>query len=130
MTAPITALYAGLLAILLVVLGGIVIRTRVRERVSLGDGGNPAMLAAMRTHANAAENIPIALVLLFLLEVNGGSVTALHAYGIVLVVGRVLHAWGLSRKRSVNRWRQSGMVLTWLAILGLAVSLLVRAAGG
>lgn len=128
MTAPITALYAGLLAIFLVFLGGLVIRTRIRERVSLGDAGNPAMLAAMRTHANAAENIPVGLLLLFLLEVNGGGATALHAYGITLLAGRVLHAWGLTRQRTVNRWRQSGMVLTWLAILGLATSLLVRAA--
>lgn len=129
MLAPVTAIYAALLAILLVILGGLVIRTRVRERVSLGDNGNPAMLAAMRVHANAAENIPVALLLMFLLEVNGGSVAALHAYGIALLAGRVMHAWGLSRKKTVNRWRQIGMVLTWLVILGLAVSLLVRALG-
>lgn len=130
MTTPITALYAGILAILLIVLGGLVVRTRVRERVSLGDNGNKAMLAAMRIHANAVENIPMALLLLLLLEINGGSSTALHAYGIALTTGRFSHAWGMSRKNTVNRWRQGGMVLTWLTMGGLAVSLLVKVTGG
>lgn len=129
MITPVTALYAALLAILLVVLGLLVVRARIRERVSIGDGGNPVMAAAMRVHANAAENIPIALLLMFLLEANGGGVTALHAYGSALVAGRVMHAWGMSQKRTVNRWRQLGIALTWLVILGLAVSLLVRTLG-
>lgn len=127
MTAPLTAIYAALLAILLVVLGLLVVRQRLRQRVSLGDGGKPPLLAAIRVHGNAVENIPVALVLLLLLELNGGSPLALHAYGSTLLAGRVMHAWGLGRPQAVNRWRQAGMLLTWLVILGLAGSLLVRA---
>jgi uncharacterized membrane protein YecN with MAPEG domain len=130
MITPVTALYAALLALLLVVLGGLVVRTRVRERVSVGDNGNPVMLAAMRVHANAVENIPVALLLMFLLEANGGSAAALHAFGAALLAGRVMHAWGLSQKNSVNRWRQLGMVLTWTVIIGLAISLLMLVARG
>ena len=59
MTAPITALYAALLAIFLVVLGGLVVRMRIKERIAIGDGGNKAMLAAIRVHANAVENLVI-----------------------------------------------------------------------
>ncbi|MFP5441378.1 MAG: MAPEG family protein [Gammaproteobacteria bacterium] len=127
MAAPLTALYAALLALLLVVLGLQVVRTRIREKVSLGDGNNPAMLAAIRVHANAAETIPIALLLMLLLELNGGSAPGLHLAGITLLAGRVLHAWGLTRRRTVNRWRQLGMVLTWTVTIGLAVALLVKA---
>lgn len=130
LATPITLVYAGLLGIFLIVLGGYVVRTRIRERISIGDNGNPAMLAAIRVHANAAENIPVAVLLLMLLELNGGSALALHAYGVALLAGRLLHAFGLSRKKSVNRWRQLGMVLTWLTIIGLSASLLLRAFAG
>lgn len=127
MAAPLTAFYAALLALLLVILGLQVVRTRIREKVSLGDGNNPAMLAAIRVHANAAETIPIALLLMLLLEINGGGAAGLHLAGITLLAGRVLHAWGLTRRRKVNRWRQLGMVLTWTVTIGLAVALLISA---
>ena len=126
MTAPITAIYAALLAIFLVILGGLVVRTRIREGIAIGDGGNKAMLAAIRVHANAVENIPIALLLMFLLEVNGGGPLALHACGEALLVGRFMHAFGLFQRRNVNRWRQLGMVITWLVTLGMAFALLAR----
>lgn len=128
MMAPITALYAALLGIFLVVLGLLVVRTRIRERVAIGDAGNPAMLAAIRVHANAVENIPIALLLMFLLEVNGGEAWWLHALGEALVIGRLMHAFGLFQKKNVNRWRQVGMVITWLVILALSFALLARLA--
>lgn len=126
MLTPITAFYAALLTVLFVALGLQVVRVRVRERVALGDGNNPAVLGAIRVHGNAAENIPLVLLLMLLLELNGGSEVALHAYGATLLAGRLMHAWGLSRRRTVNRWRQAGVVLTWMTALGLAVSLLVR----
>ena len=113
MTAPITALYAALLAIFLVVLGGLVVRMRIKERIAIGDGGNKAMLAAIRVHANAVENIPIALLLLLLLELNGGSIWWLHAFG-------------LFQKKNINYWRQLGMVITWLVTTGLAFMLLAQ----
>lgn len=128
MTAPVTAFYAALLAIFLVALGGLVVRTRIREGIAIGDAGNKAMLAAIRVHANAVENIPIALLLMFLLEINGGSAWSLHAFGEALVVGRLMHAFGLFQKKNVNRWRQFGMAITWLVTLGLSAGLLVQLA--
>lgn len=127
MPAPITALYAALLALLLVVLGLQVVRTRWREKVALGDGNNPAMLAAIRVHANAVETIPVVLLLMLLLELNGGGAIALHLAGSGLLVSRVMHAWGMTRQHKVNRWRQLGMVLTWTVTVGLAIALLLRA---
>ena len=41
---PVTALYAGLHGLLLIVLSGLVIRQRVKQHVQLGDGGNEEML--------------------------------------------------------------------------------------
>jgi uncharacterized membrane protein YecN with MAPEG domain len=61
-------LYAGLLALWLVVLSLRVIQARRAARVSLGDGGNRALQRAIRGQANFAEYVPIALLLLLILE--------------------------------------------------------------
>lgn len=127
---PITALYAGLLAILVVVLGFRVVQARIREQVSLGDGGNKKMLAAIRIHGNATETIPLALLLMLVLELNGSGNALLHGCGVALVFGRFTHAFGLLQQKTVNHWRKAGMVLTWLATLVMAVALLVKAVAG
>lgn len=128
MPTPITAFYAALLTILLVVFGTRVVLARRKNHVSLGDGGNQSVLTAIRIHGNAAENIPLILVLMLMLEYGGGSYVAMHAYGSTLLVGRLLHAWGLSQPKKVNLFRVAGMALTWLVALGLSVQLLIRAA--
>ena len=61
MPAPITAAYAAVLAILIVVLGINVTMHRVKLQVPLGDGGNAQMLRMIRLHGNAAEYIPCLL---------------------------------------------------------------------
>jgi uncharacterized membrane protein YecN with MAPEG domain len=90
MTGSITALYAGILALLIVALGISVTVHRVKLGVSLGDGDNPQMLRMIRLHGNAVEYIPIALVLMLVYEINGGWHMALHAAGVALVIGRLL----------------------------------------
>ena len=73
MPAPITAAYAAVLAILIVVLGINVTMHRVKLQVPLGDGGNAQMLRIIRLHGNAAEYIPLAVALmLIMISVNGG----------------------------------------------------------
>jgi len=55
--------YAALLALLFVLLSIRTIRTRHSRKVALGHGDDPAMLRAMRVHANFAEYVPLALLL-------------------------------------------------------------------
>ena len=95
MQVSITALYAGILALIVVALAINVTVHRVKLRVPLGDGGNPQMLRMIRLHGNAAEYIPLALVLMAIYEINGGWHTALHIVGIALIAGRVLQTWGM-----------------------------------
>ena len=123
----ITALYTALCLLLLVALAFNVVRNRLKHGVSLGDAGNKDVTRAMRTHANATEYMPIVLLALAILELLGGSSTALHAYGAVFFIGRVLHAVGMNMKPSANRWRQAGIALSWLVMLGLSVQLVVTA---
>jgi len=120
----ITGLYAALLALWVV---GLLLRVsllRNRHKIGLGDGGVPAMARAVRAHANAIETIPLALVLLLILELDQTQPWLLHAFGIVLVVGRVLHGLGLSGASGYSFGRSVGIALTLLSIIGMAVLLL------
>ena len=73
----------------------------------------------IRIHGNAAEYIPIALLMMLVYELNGGARTTLHVCGCALVLGRVLHAAGLWNSNGPNFGRAVGQTLTWLTILAL-----------
>jgi uncharacterized membrane protein YecN with MAPEG domain len=126
MSVAVTAVYASILAVILTVLGMNVTIHRAKCKVPLGDGGNPDMLRMIRIHGNAAEYVPIALVLMLLYEINGGSHALLHTVGVVLIVARLLHVTGLWRSTDPTFGRISGPTLTWLTTLVLAVMNVVR----
>jgi uncharacterized membrane protein YecN with MAPEG domain len=128
MTGSITALYAGILALLIVALGINVTVHRVKLGVSLGDGDNPQMLRMIRLHGNAVEYIPIALVLMLVYEINGGWHMALHAAGVALVIGRLLQTGGMWTTEVPGFARGAGQSLTWLTIAALAVLNLLKLA--
>jgi uncharacterized membrane protein YecN with MAPEG domain len=120
-TVTITALYAAILALIVVALGINVTVHRVKLKVPLGDGGNPQMRRMIRLHANACEYIPLALILMLAYEINGGRHTALHLLGIALVAGRLLQTWGMWSTDNPGAARGTGQTLTWLSIAVLAV---------
>ena len=119
MVLPITLTLAGAAAILHIWLAGRVSRLRVLHKVSIGDGGNEALVRRMRAHANYGENMPIVLILIGLIELAGGDPRILWAAGIVFILARILHAFGMDRP-SPNRFRAIGMIATTLVMLGLA----------
>ena len=121
MSVSITALYAGILALIVIALAINVTVHRVKLRVPLGDGGNAEMRRMIRLHGNAAEYIPLALVLMAIYELTAGSHTALHVIGIALIAGRVLQTWGMWATDQTNIGRQIGQSLTWLSVAALAV---------
>ena len=121
MTVSITALYAGILALMLLALGINVTVHRGKLKVPMGDGGNPQMLRMIRLHGNAVEYVPLGLGLMALFELDGGWHGALHAAGIALIVARVLQSWGMWRTAMPNFGRVSGQALTWATIAALAV---------
>ena len=113
----IVALYAALLAILFVYLSIRVIGVRRRAHVAIGDGGHPELARAMRVHANFAEYVPLTLLLLFFVEGAGAPPLALHALGLLLVLGRAAHAYGVSESTENFRFRVGGMTATFSTIL-------------
>jgi hypothetical protein len=110
------ALYAGVNIFILLVLGVLVMLGRRRHKIVLGDGDNELFTRAVRAHANAAEYIPAALVGLVTLALFDPAtpVWLLHAAGISLTLGRLLHGWGL-HTGTLNFGRMAGMILTWLS---------------
>ena len=116
MPFKITALYAGLNGLILLVLAMRVARQRRGSKVGLGTGGDSALERASRIHGNAAENIPIVLILLGLAEACGSSPILLHAIGSALTLGRLLHVWGLMQSSGRSFGRFAGIILTWLAL--------------
>jgi uncharacterized membrane protein YecN with MAPEG domain len=121
------ATYIALLILMLVVLALLVIRQRYGKRIGIGDGDDPELLLAMRAHGNFVENVPFGLAALVMLPMLGANAASVHGVGATLVLGRLLHAIGLSRSSGASIGRGSGMLLTWLSLL-LAAGFLLRLA--
>lgn len=116
MLTPITALYAGILGFISLALAGLVVRARASENVIFGDGGSVVVLQRIRVHGNFTEYVPLALLLLLVLELNGASPLVMNSLGAALVIGRLLHAFGLSSSTGTTAGRFVGTILTWLVI--------------
>lgn len=113
----ITAFYAGLLALWFVLLSTRVIARRRSGRISLGDGGDAQLQRRIRGHANFTEYVPLALLLMAFLEMGRTSIYILHALGILLVLGRLLHGVALSYTDRFFLGRMLGMVLTFTVLI-------------
>src|SRR2546428_8931078 len=116
----VTPLYAGLLALWFLVLSWRVIQRRGKGTY-LGDGGDQGLLRVIRGHANFAEYVPLALLMMGFLEVSRFSIYALHALGIVLLIARLLHGYALSftEHSSFGGFRGRSLTFLVLAISGL-----------
>ncbi len=112
MSLTVTALYAGSLALWFLVLSYRVVGRR-RAGISLGDGGDPGMLRVVRGHANFSEYVPLALIMLAILELGGTPLIVLHVLGLALLAGRLLHGYALSFTQQFGFGRFWGTLLTY-----------------
>lgn len=129
MTFPATTAYfAALLALVYLGLSGWVMAGRLSGNVLHGDGGDPDLQKRIRSQANFGEYVPIALILIALLEARGASHGTVQGLLVALLVGRVLHPVGMFAPPNSPRQfacRGGGVLLTFGAILVAAVLLLV-----
>lgn len=109
-------LYSGLLGLIGIWLAMNVGKKRQQEKVSIGDGGNTRVVRAMRGQMNFVETVPMALILLMIGAVIGMPVVAIHAGGILLVVGRFLHAVHFTQDDAPGWQRRAGAMLTLLVL--------------
>lgn len=116
---PITGLYAGILGLLAVALANQVLWARINAK-DLPDWKPDT---TMRVQANFVENVPLALVLLYLLEVGGGAAIMIHILGAGLTLCRLGHAWGYSSNPGATYARLIGAQGTFvmLAVTGTAL---------
>lgn len=122
------ALWAALNLLVLLVLAFLVTRARGKHKVLLGDNSVPELTQAIRVHGNAVEYVPALLAALAVLAAVGASQWVVHAVGALTLVGRLLHAFGLSRNPGVTRGRFIGTLMTFIAFLVAAGALLYYAA--
>jgi len=114
----ITPLYASVLAILFVALSVRTLRMRHRLKIAVGDAGNQALLRAIRVHSNFAEYVPLSLLLISFVELSGASALPVHFLGLCLLVGRAVHAYGVSQLNENYAFRVAGMAMTFTTLMG------------
>ena len=126
-SARAAALWGGLLILLLITLSGLVVRQRQRLRIGYGDGESPELMGASRAFSNSAEYAPAAMGGLALSALVGVTPWLIHVVGAMFLLGRLVHAFGLSRSVGATRPRVIGMMLTYVPLLVLAVVLIAYA---
>ena len=82
------------------------------------------MLRAMRVHSNFAEYVLICLLLILIIELQGGSTIFIHLLCSALFIGRVSHAFGVSQLKEDYRFRVFGMAMTLTTIIAGSLYLL------
>ncbi len=123
MAPVVTALYGALNALFNIFLANNVSSLRRKHKVGLGQGEAPEMLVAIRAHANNAEFVPLAIVMMLLAEMCGAKSWTLHLYGGLLLAARVAHWIGLPRK-APNPFRFGGTAITWTGIVVMSAYVL------
>jgi uncharacterized membrane protein YecN with MAPEG domain len=127
MVFSVTPIYALALVPIFLVLWIRVSSMRAASGVSFGDGGNPVLLHRMRQHGNFIEWVPIVLILMILAEGMGAPAIYPHLSGVLLVIGRLAHPFGLKPDNAGHPLRYLGNGSNLLAVLvasaGIAASL-------
>ncbi|MFT4026890.1 MAG: MAPEG family protein [Novosphingobium sp.] len=90
--------------------------------ISVGDGGNEALIRRMRAQANFMENTPLTLILVAAVELAGQGGAWLAPAGAVFILGRIAHGIGMDGPFKAGR--PIGMLTTYLlqlALIGVGV---------
>src|SRR5215813_2861967 len=103
---------AAIFVLIFVLMAVNVTRLRSKYKVSIGDGGRTDLERAARVHANFAEYVPFAIQLLAFMEMQRQSIFIIHVLAIILLVGRLLHAYGVSQEPDNLTFRGLGILST------------------
>ena len=127
MVFTVTPLYALALGLIFLILFMRVSSVRSDAKISYGDGGNALLLQRMRQHGNFIECVPFVLILMILAEGMGAPALYIHISGVLLVVGRIAHPFGLKPDNAGHPLRYVGngtnMLATANAMVCIAVNL-------
>lgn len=112
-----TGIYAALFAFGLIALTFRVALLRMKHKVVLGAGENQELERNMRAHGNFVETVPMALVLMMILELNGALPWVIHWLGLLMIISRVSHFIGLTTGNGYGAYRTGGVFLTFAVYL-------------
>jgi uncharacterized membrane protein YecN with MAPEG domain len=112
MSVTISTIYAAILGLLFVPFTVYVGSYRAKHKILLLDGGDKELARRIRAQGNFIETVPLAVILIVLMELNGASATWLHTLGVVLVVARVMHYLTIATNPANTVPRALGMVGT------------------
>lgn len=115
------ALYAGLHGLMLMALMFNVSAARYRVKASLGDGGDEVLRRRIRALGNFAEYVPLTLLLLALSQHLGLGSLYVHLLGLILLLSRISHAYGISQPAEPMIFRMIGMTGTLLALFATSL---------
>lgn len=116
----ITPLIAAICALLYMYLSFAVIQQRLSTGVALGSGGESVLEVEIRAHANFAEYVPFALILLWFVETVTYEHSLAFILGCILIVARIAHVIGLRNPNNLMILRKLGIVATFIVILASA----------
>jgi len=116
MNLEITSLYALPLALMMFGLWLNVVKKRSALNISIGDGGDAGLHEKIRRHGNFIEFVPMVLLMMLIAELRGANTTALHISGLLLVVSRALHPFGLHAGKTTHVLRIMGNSGSLLAL--------------
>ncbi len=119
-----TPFFAAIFALFYVFLSFGVIRFRLGEKISLGDGDNRDLKVAIRVHANFIEYVPLSLLLMWFIETALFDSNFALILGVMLLLGRVLHVFGMKNPSKYILLRQVGMIVTLSVLILGAVRIL------
>ncbi len=122
-----TGFFAGILSIFYIYLSFRVIFIRNKQKISLGNGGFAPLDIAIRAHGNFSEYVPIGIILLALLELNGMSGWVIMILGATLTLGRLIHFSAFYNPDQISLPRRvAGMILTFAALCFSGLGLIIQ----
>jgi uncharacterized membrane protein YecN with MAPEG domain len=125
--ATIVPIYAAILGLIFVVLSFRVANTRKEMQIGIGAGGNPVLERRIRVQGNFAEYVPIILILMTFIELQGWPKWLVHLLCVLTIVSRLVHAYGVAQTAEDIRLRASAMIVTFGIISTASLVLLAGA---
>jgi len=123
------AMNIGLLIIMMLGLKMYVGARRGAMKIPSGET-TPEFSRVMRVQLNAVEDVPVLMAGIAGLAMLGMPAWYIHMCGLVLLLARILHAYGLAGSGGFSFGRIAGTMGTLLVYLAIAGPLLVHAFSG
>lgn len=121
----VSPIFVVICAAMFVAMGFHIAQYRRKNKFDLGDCGDAHLLQMIRAHGNAAEYMPMGLLLLVVLDLMDAPTNTVAMFGVVFVLGRAIHAAALLPQRQNYRRRFIGMILTFFSMIAMTFAIVV-----